>query len=63
MIDQNITKVDPKGLARVMLVTSIFFLITTAIVIILRCSVRLKYHNFGVDDGHVLTGWVSLRYS
>jgi hypothetical protein len=63
MLDQNITALDPKGLARVMLVTSIFFLITTAITVILRCFVRLKYHNFGVDDGLMLAGWVSLHYN
>ncbi|KAF4958351.1 hypothetical protein FGADI_2517 [Fusarium gaditjirri] len=58
MLDESATSVDPKGLARVLLVVCIFFLIPTAIIVILRCFVRLKYHLFGIDDGLMLIGWI-----
>ncbi|KAF4414964.1 integral membrane PTH11 [Fusarium acutatum] len=58
MVGDSVRTVDPKGLALVLLVISIFFLIPTAIVITLRCFVRLKYRLFGVDDGLMLIGWL-----
>lgn len=63
MLDESATSVDPKGLGRVLIVVSIIFLILTAIVVILRCVVRLKYRLFGTDDGLMLIGWVSPCYS
>lgn len=63
MLDETVRTVDPKGLALVLLVVSIFFLIPTGIVVILRCFVRLKYRLFGIDDGLMLIGWVSLCHS
>jgi hypothetical protein len=63
MLDESATTLDPKGLARVLLGVSIFFLIPTAIIVILRCFVRLKYRLFGIDDGLMLIGWVSLSHS
>ncbi|PCD26476.1 hypothetical protein AU210_012901 [Fusarium oxysporum f. sp. radicis-cucumerinum] len=58
MLDESLRTVDPKGLALVLLVVSIFFLIPTGIVVILRCFVRLKYRLFGIDDGLMLIGWI-----
>ncbi|KAG7405419.1 hypothetical protein ACKAV7_013724 [Fusarium commune] len=58
MIDESATTVDPKGLARFLLAVSIFFLIPTGIIVMLRCFVRLKYRLFGVDDGLMLFGWM-----
>ncbi|XEU97657.1 hypothetical protein FSHL1_002943 [Fusarium sambucinum] len=58
MLDENATAVDPRGLARLLIGVSIFFLIPTAIVVILRCFVRLKYAMFGLDDGLMLIGWL-----
>ncbi|EXL64396.1 hypothetical protein FOPG_19339 [Fusarium oxysporum f. sp. conglutinans race 2 54008] len=58
MLDENVRSVDPQGLARVLVSVSIFFLIPTAIVVILRCYVRLRYRMFGVDDGLMLIGWL-----
>ncbi|KAF5962960.1 integral membrane protein PTH11 [Fusarium bulbicola] len=58
MLDESATSVDPKGLGRVLLVVSILFLILTAIIVILRCVVRLKYRLFGIDDGLMLIGWI-----
>lgn len=63
MLDESATSVDPKGLGRVLIVVSIIFLILTGIVVILRCVVRLKYRLFGIDDGLMLIGWVSLCLS
>ncbi|RBR26118.1 uncharacterized protein FIESC28_01146 [Fusarium coffeatum] len=57
MVDESLRTVAPQGLARVLLVIFIFFLITTAFVVILRCFVRLRYHIFGIDDGLMLIGW------
>lgn len=62
MLDASATWVKPSGLGRIMLVLSIVFLFLTAIVIILRCFVRFKYAIFGVDDGLMLAGWVSLLF-
>jgi hypothetical protein len=59
MLDESATTVDPKGLALLLIGVSIFFLIPTAIVVILRCFVRWKYSMFGRDDGLMLFGWVS----
>lgn len=61
MLDVSATCVKPSGLGRIMMVLSIVFLFLTAIVIILRCFVRLKHAIFGVDDGLMLAGWVSFR--
>ncbi|KAG7003733.1 hypothetical protein FOFC_19229 [Fusarium oxysporum] len=58
MLDESMRTVDPKGLALVLLVVSIFFLIPTGIVVVLRCFVRLKYRLFGIDDGLMLIGWI-----
>ncbi|KAF5670155.1 integral membrane protein PTH11 [Fusarium circinatum] len=58
MLDESATSVDPKGLGRVLLVVSILFLILTAIIVILRCVIRLKYRLFGIDDGLMLVGWI-----
>ncbi|KAM5521967.1 hypothetical protein FOXYSP1_15858 [Fusarium oxysporum f. sp. phaseoli] len=58
MLDESMRTVDPKGLALVLLVVSIFFLIPTGIVVILRCFIRLKYRLFGIDDGLMLIGWI-----
>ncbi|CZR43968.1 uncharacterized protein FPRO_13776 [Fusarium proliferatum ET1] len=44
-----------------MMVLSIVFLFLTAIVIILRCFVRLKHAIFGVDDSLMLAGWHDIR--
>ncbi|EWG55831.1 hypothetical protein FVEG_13774 [Fusarium verticillioides 7600] len=41
-----------------MIVLSIVLLFLTAIVIILRCFVRLKFAIFGLDDGLMLAGWL-----
>lgn len=59
MLDESARSVDPKGLGLILLGVSIFFLIPTAIVIILRCYIRLKHRVFGIDDGLMLFGWVS----
>lgn len=59
MVDESPRTVEPQGLARVLLGVFIFFLITTAIVVLLRCFVRLRYRIFGIDDGLMLIGWVS----
>lgn len=61
MLDESATSVDPKGLARVLIIVPIIFLILTAVIVILRCVVRLKYRLFGIDDGLMLIGWVSHR--
>ncbi|KAF4338087.1 integral membrane protein PTH11 [Fusarium beomiforme] len=58
MLDESARSVDPQGLARTLLGVSIFFLIPTAIIVILRCFVRLRYHIFGIDDGLMLFGWM-----
>ncbi|KAG5807325.1 hypothetical protein H9Q74_008262 [Fusarium xylarioides] len=58
MLDESATSVDPKGLGRVLIVVSTIFLILTAIIVILRCVVRLKYRLFGTDDGLMLIGWI-----
>ncbi|KAF5605651.1 integral membrane protein PTH11 [Fusarium pseudocircinatum] len=58
MLDESATSVDPKGLGRVLVVVSIIFLVLTAIIVILRCVVRLKYRLFGTDDGLMLIGWI-----
>ncbi|OBS26252.1 hypothetical protein FPOA_00192 [Fusarium poae] len=58
MPDESATTVDPKGLALLLIGMSIFFLIPTAIVVILRCFVRWKYSMFGRDDGLMLFGWL-----
>ena len=60
MVDESLRTVEPQGLARVLLGVFIFFLITTAIVVLLRCFVRLRHRIFGIDDGLMLIGWVSL---
>lgn len=62
MVDESLRTVEPQSLARVLLGVFIFFLITTAVVVILRCFVRLRYHIFGIDDGLMLIGWVSSCY-
>lgn len=59
MLDESARSVGPKGLGLILLGVSIFFLIPTAIVIILRCYIRLKRRIFGIDDGLMLFGWVS----
>ena len=59
MVDESLRTVEPQGLARVLLGVFILFLITTAIVVMLRCFVRLRYRIFGIDDGLMLIGWVS----
>jgi hypothetical protein len=59
MVDANLRTVEPQGLARVLLGVFIFFLITTAVVVILRCFVRLRHRIFGIDDSLMLIGWVS----
>ncbi|KAF5595178.1 integral membrane protein PTH11 [Fusarium subglutinans] len=58
MLDESATSVDPQGLGRVLLIVPILFLILTAIIVILRCVVRLKYRLFGIDDGLMLIGWI-----
>ncbi|KAF5986608.1 integral membrane protein PTH11 [Fusarium coicis] len=58
MLDESATSVDPKGLARVLVIVPIIFLILTAVIVILRCVVRLKYRLFGIDDGLMLIGWI-----
>ncbi|KAF4454258.1 hypothetical protein F53441_3259 [Fusarium austroafricanum] len=57
-LDPSATSVDPQGLARANLGIIIFFLIPTALVVALRCYVRLKYRLFGTDDGLMLLGWI-----
>jgi hypothetical protein len=59
MLHESARSVDPKGLGLILLGVSIFFLIPTAIVIILRCYIRFKHRVFGIDDGLMLFGWVS----
>ncbi|KAF5710641.1 integral membrane protein PTH11 [Fusarium mundagurra] len=54
---ENAKSVDPQGLACILLGVSIFFLIPTAIVVILRCFIRLRYRVFGIDDSLMLIGW------
>ncbi|CAG7564518.1 unnamed protein product [Fusarium equiseti] len=61
MVDANLRTVEPQGLARVLLGVFIFFLITTAVVVILRCFVRLRYRIFGIDDSLMLIGWVRTK--
>ncbi|UZP32249.1 hypothetical protein NXS19_000065 [Fusarium pseudograminearum] len=58
MLNESAMMVDPQGLGRVLLGISIFFLLPTAIVVILRCFIRLKCHFFGIDDGLMLIGWI-----
>ncbi|KAH7261586.1 hypothetical protein BKA59DRAFT_504639 [Fusarium tricinctum] len=58
MLHESARSVDPKGLGLILLGISIFFLIPTAIVIILRCYIRLKHRVFGIDDGLMLFGWL-----
>jgi hypothetical protein len=60
MLDENARTVDPQGLARLLIGVSIFLLIPTGIVVILRCFTRLRYSMFGLDDSLMLIGWVSL---
>ncbi|RGP67948.1 hypothetical protein FSPOR_5609 [Fusarium sporotrichioides] len=43
MLDENARTVDPQGLARLLIGVSIFLLIPTGIVVILRCFTRLRY--------------------
>ncbi|KAG5660146.1 hypothetical protein KAF25_003668 [Fusarium avenaceum] len=57
-LDANITSVEPTGIGCVLIATSIFFLISTSIVVALRCFVRLKHRIFGIDDGLMLFGWM-----
>ncbi|KAM0318321.1 hypothetical protein ACHAPQ_010706 [Fusarium lateritium] len=57
-LDVSATSVEPTGLGRTLLGVTIFFLIPTSIIIVLRCYTRLKHHIFGVDDGLMLIGWM-----
>ncbi|KAM0546228.1 hypothetical protein ACHAPJ_011014 [Fusarium lateritium] len=57
-LDATATSVEPTGLGRTLLAVTIFFLIPTTIIIVLRCWVRLRYKIFGVDDGLMLIGWM-----
>jgi hypothetical protein len=60
MLDASAIWVKPSGLGRTMIVLSIVLLVLTAVVIVLRCFVRLKFAIFGLDDGLMLAGWVGL---
>ncbi|KAH6876581.1 hypothetical protein B0T10DRAFT_532644 [Thelonectria olida] len=57
-VDPNATTVTPTGLALVLLSVSLFFVAPSAIVVILRCSIRFRHGVFALDDGLMLVGWV-----
>ncbi|KAH6993574.1 hypothetical protein EDB82DRAFT_566878 [Fusarium venenatum] len=57
-IDPSATSVRPTGLGQTLLGLTVFFLIPTSIVVILRCFTRVKYRLFGIDDGLMLVGWM-----
>lgn len=57
-LDPTATTVTPTGLARTVLIVTLFFPLPTALVIVLRCWTRYKHKQIGVDDRLMLFGWV-----
>lgn len=57
-IDPTATTVEPKGLARTLLVVTLFFPLPVTFAVFLRCIVRFRHRTLGVDDGLMLVGWV-----
>ncbi|KAM5354602.1 hypothetical protein ACJ41O_001249 [Fusarium nematophilum] len=57
-VDPIATTITPTGLALVLLVVTLFFVVPCAVVVILRSWIRVRHGVFGMDDGLMLVGWV-----
>ncbi|KAK1978703.1 hypothetical protein LZ30DRAFT_728245 [Colletotrichum cereale] len=50
--------VKPQGLALAIVVTGIIFVALTTVVVGMRCWIRLRSNNVGMDDFAMIAGWV-----
>ncbi|KAH7144215.1 hypothetical protein B0J13DRAFT_444021 [Dactylonectria estremocensis] len=55
--DPAATTVTPHGLALVLLVVSLFFVVPCTVVVLLRTWIRARHGVFGMDDGLMFAGW------
>lgn len=58
-VDPDATTITPEGLGLVLLTVALFYTPTSAMVVIARSVIRIRQGIFGMDDGLMLTGWVS----
>lgn len=58
-VDPDATTITPEGLGLVLLTVALFYTLPSAMVVIARSVIRTRQGIFGMDDGLMLTGWVS----
>ncbi|KAM5349447.1 hypothetical protein ACJ41O_005952 [Fusarium nematophilum] len=57
-VDPSQTTVTPTGAGLILLVVTLLFAVPAAIVVVLRCWIRVKHGVFGMDDGLMLAGCI-----